>query len=485
MAPPINADGYGRPERSYRDLLWQFGAHLKDYCSNCTLAGFAYIANSRLHPTERVFWLICVLVSSLGCYCLIVEYQRSFPTRAVSIVYESLPPFSNWKFPSVSVCEYLHKYQLIPKYVDYIGSLGVDRDGGYPYELEVGFAAILYPPTYNEGTLKQLCPTVSQCPNCATCPSGNFRQIKNWYGANCSDVMAECKLSGQPFDCCQYFQPLITPFGPCFMLNSLQNNEPGSEHWLNTDLDPSYQKAKLELGMKTSVHVSVLNEEDIAHTAIVPPGVPISLPGQGKYFQIQVVRMVNDPDVNEVDPKIRSCLFPNESPPASQYKAYSFTTCIADCARKMQIETCGCASIFVSPTEDPRYPDCDLDGFLCLESHGLIKPDSKLLKNNNKGHKDSCGCLPSCNDGDIQIIYEAFSTYNQSTTLRTVTISIPALPTDQFRRQAIRTRLDVVVSMGGMLGLFLGASILSAIEFIYYFTVRPFTNMLRARSARV
>jgi len=64
-----------------------------------------------------------------------------------------------------------------------------------------------------------------------------------------------------------------------------------------------------------------------------------------------------------------------------------------------------------------------------------------------------------------------------------VTLDMPFLPTDQYRRQAIRSRLDVVVSMGGMLGLFLGASILSAIEFIYYFTMRPLNNMLRERSA--
>jgi len=61
---------------------------------------------------------------------------------------------------------------------------------------------------------------------------------------------------------------------------------------------------------------------------------------------------------------------------------------------------------------------------------------------------------------------------------------MPFLPTDQYRRQSLRTPLDVVVSMGGMLGLFLGASILSAIEFVYYFTVRPLSNMLGARAAR-
>lgn len=49
-------------------------------------------------------------------------------------------------------------------------------------------------------------------------------------------------------------------------------------------------------------------------------------------------------------------------------------------------------------------------------------------------------------------------------------------PTNQYRRQALRTSLDVIVSIGGILGLFLGASLLSAIEFVYYFTIRAINN---------
>lgn len=53
---------------------------------------------------------------------------------------------------------------------------------------------------------------------------------------------------------------------------------------------------------------------------------------------------------------------------------------------------------------------------------------------------------------------------------------MPEFATERYRRQALRTRLDVVVTIGGILGLFLGASILSGIEFIYYFTLRLWNN---------
>lgn len=42
------------------------------------------------------------------------------------------------------------------------------------------------------------------------------------------------------------------------------------------------------------------------------------------------------------------------------------------------------------------------------------------------------------------------------------------------------------VSVGGILGLFLGASILSAVEFFYFFTIRWFgSNKMSRRNAKM
>lgn len=57
-----------------------------------------------LHPSERIFWLISVVLSALGVFYLITEYQKDFNTRAVSIVYESISPLAPVKFPSVAIC---------------------------------------------------------------------------------------------------------------------------------------------------------------------------------------------------------------------------------------------------------------------------------------------------------------------------------------------------------------------------------------------
>lgn len=65
---------------------------------------------------------------------------------------------------------------------------------------------------------------------------------------------------------------------------------------------------------------------------------------------------------------------------------------------------------------------------------------------------------------------------NKSNPYMTITVTMPEFATERYRRQALRTRLDVVVTIGGILGLFLGASILSGIEFVYYFTLRLWNN---------
>jgi hypothetical protein len=51
-------------------------------------------------------------------------------------------------------------------------------------------------------------------------------------------------------------------------------------------------------------------------------------------------------------------------------------------------------------------------------------------------------------------------------------MALTSLPTERYKRNVIRGKLDLVVSIGGSTGLFLGASLLSFVEIIYFFTVR-------------
>ncbi|XP_025408504.1 sodium channel protein Nach-like [Sipha flava] len=52
-----------------------------------------------------------------------------------------------------------------------------------------------------------------------------------------------------------------------------------------------------------------------------------------------------------------------------------------------------------------------------------------------------------------------------------VVIALDRLPNERLKRNVVRSRMDLIVSVGGTLGLFLGVSLLSIVEIFYYFIV--------------
>ncbi|XP_017844687.1 pickpocket protein 28 [Drosophila busckii] len=385
------------------------------------------------------------------------------------------------KFPTVAICEVNTKNELGEDVEAYVTSLGKGIREEYNFDVEAHISFILFPSQYTHGTIKARCLRYEDCDNCAKCPKTGYRKLVETFGANCTEIFEQCWLAGKEFDCCQYFLPLYTPYGTCFMLNSLQNNHPGSQHWMSLELDRS-QKPELQVVTSRSIQVSLLNEEDIPNTAL--KGISLVIQeGQDRALHFHSELMANDVDVRDIPIEARNCRFPDETLPWSLYHAYSFSTCISDCTRIFQEEVCKCNSYLLNPYADARFVDCGLAGYSCLEASSMIIPDVKKVMRFNSSRLQ-CSCLPSCAEGDIRTVYESVLRFNPKGQEANITLVMPVWPTDQYRRQVLRSRLDGVVSIGGILGLFLGASILSGIEFIYYFTLRAANTALMARRAQ-
>lgn len=57
---------------------------------------------------------------------------------------------------------------------------------------------------------------------------------------------------------------------------------------------------------------------------------------------LKVKSVVNDPGVRDIDRKLRKCVFPDE-PSDSSYKYYSYSTCVTECLKLAQLNTCNCS----------------------------------------------------------------------------------------------------------------------------------------------
>lgn len=53
-------------------------------------------------------------------------------------------------------------------------------------------------------------------------------------------------------------------------------------------------------------------------------------------------------------------------------------------------------------------------------------------------------------------------------------INIQNIPSMRYKRNVAKTQLDLVVAVGGVIGLFFGASLLSLVEIVYIWCIRRF-----------
>uniref|UniRef100_A0A182T183 Uncharacterized protein n=1 Tax=Anopheles maculatus TaxID=74869 RepID=A0A182T183_9DIPT len=246
------------------------------------------------------------------------------------------------------------------------------------------------------------------CEECMKCPKTGYKRAAAVIRANCSEIFDECRWNERPFDCCRYFKPIDTTIGLCFLLNSVHTVEKHGPHWLPLEMDSENPDGDLFLVYNRAVSTHIMNEDDIPHILLRRLQFQQIVPGHEEKIYITLQHIVNDPLVRSVD----------------------------------------------------------ID---CLDNHNLIAPPTRILQPwYTEGYP--CHCYPSCTESEIRVVGR--HTYNNDFDERSVKLKLMIHPTQRYRRQIVREDIDVVVSIGGILGLFTGSSILSIAEFFYFFTVR-------------
>lgn len=103
------------------------------------------------------------------------------------------------------------------------------------------------------------------------------------------------------------------------------------------------------------------------------------------------------------------------------------------------------------------------------------------LTNEDSVYFKSCNCLPGCNSIDYELIVvnERLATTNLLQ-LSNYSLTSVYFADDEYvgyKRFANFEAVEFLSKLGGFLGLFLGVSIMSAVEFLYFFTLRFFDNL--------
>ncbi|XP_047111757.1 sodium channel protein Nach-like [Schistocerca piceifrons] len=295
----------------------------------------------------------------------------------------------------------------------------------------------------------------------------------------CEEVMENCKWKGEPFNCCDQFVPLETEMGICFAINSIHASREGiSEPPLDMRVNSSTGPGSLYIEFLTNVEAFVLSRYEVPHMNTKDRNILRMEGTMNRRRAFTVQEVFNERDVHDLSIRQRRCRFPYENNLAV-YDKYSYTGCIVQCRKDAMMKLCNCSTHQVPKARPEEH--CNLREILCIGSH----EDYLSVMRSSTGVRNAlfCPCTTSCEDQIITSTYGSL-TYNNSMELKsTLLLEQQNVPTERFKRYVVRGPLDMVVSMGGATGLFVGASLLSFAEIIYYFTARAYASvMLKRRS---
>ncbi|CAH1394798.1 unnamed protein product [Nezara viridula] len=301
----------------------------------------------------------------------------------------------------------------------------------------------------------------------------NLEAYKHYSYSGC---IVNCRAKAQInfCQCLHHFMPKIKIIGS---LKTIDSNKPGlvcpcipsctehDHHVIETILAPKLKKLVLKSNKKTgpgklrfqvyeAAKLFIHSTDDVPY--INHPLEEKAVLNWGTVYSMsfQVNEIDNDPALRDVSVEQRNCRFPHENI-LDVYDYYSYSTCVVNCRTKAQIEFCNCTHHFIPHQETLRALRTEDN-----EKKGLV-----------------CNCMSSCIEPEYTIINKAQITNEESLDNGTkVSVIMDTLPSQRFKRNVVRTRLDLVVSMGGTAGLFLGASLLSIVELLVYIFFRGNTK---------
>ncbi|XP_045449109.1 sodium channel protein Nach-like [Melitaea cinxia] len=393
----------------------------------------------------RLFWAIVLISSCLGASIILQSALKLFSTGAASYSVETNYLDWNTPFPAVTVCEqgdngrvkaFLNQYKLSPNLSSF-------------YKV-VAFWNLKY------------CRICGSCKINDTCVE-NFEKGIQKIRHSCSELLTDCWWGGRHFKCCDEFHPIETEYGVCYVFNTavLGNNSILTFNRKVGLVDLVFTAIEL-------VTVRIHAPDDVVSAALENIlGDLASLPLVTEFEAIlKVEQTVNDISVSSLSETMRGCIFKDDVPPIAgwPFNRYTYSGCLLYCRALAQYNSCNCTHHFMANIA--KIPACNIKGLACL------------YQNRDELLKYECNCPTACDETIYKIVHLFHNRVSGNLSPESMKrgsrarVRFAQLPSLRVRRLAIRDTLGLVVDIGGVGGVFFGASLLSIIELIYLFCIR-------------
>lgn len=179
------------------------------------------------------------------------------------------------------------------------------------------------------------------------------------------------------------------------------------------------------------------------------------------------------------------------------FQRYTYVNCMAECRSAIINEFCGCVPYNLP--SNGSYPKCKIAQLKCVRTNSIRFAGSIFQINNDSSEhsrylRSKCRCLPDCTfytypaEISTSILVRDFS-YNSLSFFKDTNLTDEALVhvffsdliATHYRKDMYQNWLGVLAAFGGLLGLFLGFSLVTGFELVYFFTIRAFFDKFAER----
>ncbi|XP_072748576.1 pickpocket protein 19-like [Anoplolepis gracilipes] len=467
---------------------------LRYFCTHTTLHGLRYVVDPDLHPMERFLWLVLFLVSSTIASNVIYSLALRFQAAPTSIDIKSMH-YENSKlpFPSVTLCpsdrvDWNRALELEPRifpndtdeasletFRKILGRLSMMTFGDFD-ELEF---------LKNHNMIFRVFCIVVANDNRQHRTGINITEVLHEVMPSCDQLLSTCWWRNADRNCCEIFEVQKTEYGFCYSFNS--------EMAVTSPTDPTESRPRRASGygewsgVKVTIHLGNITKppdsEMIGGVVVIING-PRVWPNSGTMIpsgsltslSLECVSGHATQRVLELDRQRQSCWYDKTG-------MYNQETCLSLCKRNYVIEYCGCNPSFFFPATAHR--DCTIEDFICLLDYNDLFNDYIVYFGDEIPRSISsmiCKCSPEC---DYYVCNAQFSNVPQHN-MNDISLDVHYKGQTSFRYKTdiVFTQMDLLVSFGGIIGLFLGGSLLSAVELVYYLIVAVLLFLCSRRKAK-
>ncbi|XP_058066216.1 sodium channel protein Nach-like [Anopheles bellator] len=491
----------------------------RNFCENTSLHGLRYVYGkdgARKGGMLRLVWLlVCAVSIGFTTVMGMIAWIRFRNTPTITTIETTTYPIWKIPFPAVTVC---NVNKIDSKKADAIIDRLVKEFGlseANATQLLIAQASLINFERVNdsflelEGVLGRM--------------GWNPGTLLLELSQPCAELIKVCYWLGVEIPCPKIIRRTRTDNGYCCSYNVDDTMEPliAQDNQSTPPTEVSYRPKRLSgagrhVGLSLLIDVqpdtymaptkSFYGAEIYVHD---PKDFPsdadfehVAQPGWDVVMSVIPLPIESSSTMNQVPLAMRKCFLPEEDDDDDWDENFNLNVCLSECRLRTIISLCNCipfyfVDLMIDESKDVKI--CALKNVECLRYFRRYFYSLRTDTLPDADHSDShfgmdCDCKPPCSvlNYNVQTIASQrqttrFKSANYGgrdvTMYATLNVHFKDMYCVKYKRDAYMTWDSLVATFGGIFGLCMGGSVLSIVELLYYFTVKPFT-VYKAHSKR-